>query len=1653
MIKMKKALLALLMTSILTATLIIGLSTEVKAETKTRYFGLYNNGNTRPTNVSVTTQCVTGTNPNKPVIKIYEHDSSAAGSPTKNTTVYCLRAGAGFGSEATYTGNTITAYNYYHNLKDLDGIEEAYKSTLPTGDLYKELVWSIDNFIDPRDNDYSDDDAILQEAGTSRAAFTNNGSMSDEQYCNMIESIQQAIIWYYTNRTANDQFTQTCVTDSDKVQALIVGLKYNNTSFMNVYGMNQVIAANTPAGKLATYYFNQAVENKENALDSNSSTATFDKSRAQMQIVGDYYFVGPYKYNGVNASSVTITVPSSAPYALVKAANASAAELTGANDTAKVNGAKNTDFYIRVPVKYNNKTVSGSISINVKASYSNKVLTYYNVAGAVANNQPLVIIENENKTLDETDTKNLENPEFDLAIRKYITEIKDANGTVKYNASALANRVPDIATPPAFNLDEGTTARKSHSKNALQVENGDVVTYRIVVYNEGTLAATDVQVTDYLPDGLQYQSGSKTWTAGTKTGDFTPYTLTYGTVDAYDEGTVLPSSSNTITCKVTATAGTSRINLKNITEITSASNSKNLNDRDSNPGNLTPSTGYAPTTAPQGKGEQDDDDYEHLYVEPNREFDLAIRKYITQIKASDGTVKYNASALSNRVPNIATPPAFELDNGTTAKKTHSKTPLKVENGDVITYTITVYNEGDIAATDVQVTDYLPDGLQYQSGSKTWGQQTKVGDYTPYTLNYGTIDAASANSLKAVSNTITCKVTATEGTNRVDLKNQAAITSATGGQDRDSSTTGFTPSPSYNPQTAEQGKGEEDDDDFEHLYIEANAKIDLAIRKYITEIKAADGTVKYNASALSNRVPNIATPPAFELDADNTTAKKTHSKEAVKVEQGDVITYTITVYNESNVAASNVQVTDYLPTGLAYKSGNKTWTAGTKVGDYTPYTLTYGSVNAYNGGNNLTEVSNTITCEVVEAPGANRKDLKNITEITNAEGGTDRDSQPKSLTPNDSYNPDTAEQGKGVQDDDDYEHLYIEPLKEFDLAIRKYIAEVKSANGTVKYSSSDLSNRVPNISTPPTFNLDTNNTTATKAHSKAALKVEKGDIITYAITVYNEGEVNATNVSVTDYLPTGLTYKSGEWTPGTASGKYTPYTISFGNIPAYDKQNTLPSVTKQITCEVTASTTDGKVDLKNITEVTSSEGGTDRDSQPKNVTPGDDYNPENPEQGKGVQDDDDFEHVVVEPAGFDLALKKFIGKLNTTELKTDGKYDREPSVETKNRDGVNVKSFTYNFKNDKTPIKVQNNDVITYIIRVYNEGGANGYANKIKDDIPTGLVFLPTNATNTKNGWYMLDSTGKKTTDVNKAVSVETDAFGYGKNKARLLKAFDPNTMENNPDYFDVEVAFKVAQPAKENKERVVINSAEISENGDSEGKPTNDIDSDEDNMKPGEPKEDDEDIEKIYVKYFDLSLKKWTTEAIVTEDGNTIVKKTGHSPEDNPEQLVKVEVNQKRIESTVIKFKYSIRVKNEGEIDGAATEISEYVPDGLKFDPKDNPDWKQANGKVTTTKLKDVILKPGEYADVEIILTWVNSPDNVKAMNNVAEISKDYNESGTPDIDSTPDNKKPDEDDYDDAPVIVTMVTGSAPKYLALTTGFLSIVVAGAALLKKYVLS
>ena len=157
-----------------------------------------------------------------------------------------------------------------------------------------------------------------------------------------------------------------------------------------------------------------------------------------------------------------------------------------------------------------------------------------------------------------------------------------------------------------------------------------------------------------------------------------------------------------------------------------------------------------------------------------------------------------------------------------------------------------------------------------------------------------------------------------------------------------------------------------------------------------------------------------------------------------------------------------------------------------------------------------------------------------------------------------------------------------------------------------------------------------------------------------------------------------------------------------------------------------------------------------------------------------------------------------------------------------------------------------------------------------------------------------------------------------------------------------------------------------------------------------------------------------------------------------------------------VKFKYSIRVTNEGDIAGYAKEITDYVPEGLKFLAEDNSDWvDEGNNVISTRKLENTLLQPGESAEVEVTLTWINSKDNLGLKVNIAEISEDDNDKDIPDRDSTPDNKKPGEDDIDDAPVLISVATGLsgiANVYLVLGFAVLVTLASGIVLIKKFVL-
>ena len=423
--------------------------------------------------------------------------------------------------------------------------------------------------------------------------------------------------------------------------------------------------------------------------------------------------------------------------------------------------------------------------------------------------------------------------------------------------------------------------------------------------------------------------------------------------------------------------------------------------------------------------------------------------------------------------------------------------------------------------------------------------------------------------------------------------------------------------------------------------------------------------------------------------------------------------------------------------------------------------------------------------------------------------------------------------------------------------------------------------------------------------------------------------------------------------------------------------------------------------------------------------------------------------------YDLALRKFItevedgftGKKSKIILNLDDKEEisRVPKIDLK--DLKSGKSTTATYDHIKTPVLVHTTDIVTYTIQVYNEGPEDAYAAGIKDDIPEGLEFVPykegDGSVNDTYRWKMVDENDNPVTDAKKAKYIVTDYLAMDANGDNLIKGFDKDTMTELDSRF-VKVQFKVTEPTT--SKRIVTNSAQISKETDANGKDVTDRDSTA-NVWKGE---DDEDVEHVRVLYFDLALRKWVTQAIVTDNGVTKVIETGHHAEDNPEEVVKVDLKKSKLKDITVKFKYSIRITNEGEIPGEATEIMDDIPEGLEFDPADNPDWKLENGKIVTNKLAGTTLAPGESAEVEIILTWIKSEDNMGVKVNVAEINKDHNNYGTKDIDSTPGNNVPGEDDIDDAPVMLSIATGSELiKYVGLGFAIIAIVMLGTIVTKK----
>ncbi len=1127
------------------------------------------------------------------------------------------------------------------------------------------------------------------------------------------------------------------------------------------------------------------------------------------------------------------------------------------------------------------------------------------------------------------------------------------------------------------------------------------------------------------------------------------------------------------------------------------------------------SVSNAPTTEqPVVEITRENKNYPAQIITPNipeeKLFDLALRKFITA-----KTTGITRTEITDRVPNVTAENLATLNNGKwTVEKPHKKTPIEVNKGDIVEYTIRIYNEGEIDGYALQITDHLPEGLEYIEESTLnqengWVPSADKKTITTSKLSETLLKAFEGGEISFADVKIECRVVASVTSSDQILKNIAQITDhedINGNKvDRDSYPKDLTPEQlkDYNPGTSTLGWGYYDDDDYEDLLLPGK-KFDLSLRKFITSVEGkplVDDEGKYIKEPIVDVTPL--------KNSTGTTAIYRHQKAPVGVSVGNEVIYTIRVYNEGEVDGYVTQITDHLPPELEFVNDEFNaqygWTANgrtvktTITSPNTEYSgsrdITYADrengvlLKAYDGGDTLDYIDVQIKCRVKSVENLYRviTNIAEITGFTDNEGRPviDRDSTADSLTkdnskptddiPNDNLPADSdlpdykgnnsnksiltdiTYHYKGQQDDDDFDKLI---LKEFDLALRKFITGV---------NETPITNRYPVFTT----NKDANGNYIYE-HTKVPVEVQTTDIVEYTIRIFNEGNIAGYAKEVIDDIPSGLEFIPSHETNiehrwimyrevkeneeieqedvKVFNGKNYVVTEDEkqAQIIATDylsKEQETASGRENLLGEFDASTmaTPNYKDIKAVFKViapNSHEGiitntAEISDDSDENGSPIIDKD-STPNNNNEKEDDIDVEHIKLKY--FDLALRKFITGVNETEV-----TNRVP-VFSIDEEG------NYIYTHTKEPVDVENGNIVTYTLRIYNEGTMAGYAKQVKDDLPEGLEFLPENDINKEYRWIMLDEEGNETEDIEKAVSISTDYLSKvqedetGRNN--LLKPFDKETMEE-PDHRDIKIAFKVTEP--NTSDRILINKAQIADDEDENGNPVVDKDSTPDKWIDGE---DDQDIEKVKVKYFDLALRKWVTQAIVIENGKENVTETGHKAEDDPEEVVKVEIEKGKVNKVVVKFRYKIRITNEGEIAGYATEISDYIPEGLKFVPADNKDWREVDGKIVTNALANTLLQPGESAEVEVLLTWINGNNNMGLKVNTAEISEDKNDSNTPDIDSTPNNKKPGEDDIDDAPVMLATKTGELinTQYILLTTGSLAIIGVGVILIKKYVL-
>ena len=189
---------------------------------------------------------------------------------------------------------------------------------------------------------------------------------------------------------------------------------------------------------------------------------------------------------------------------------------------------------------------------------------------------------------------------------------------------------------------------------------------------------------------------------------------------------------------------------------------------------------------------------------------------------------------------------------------------------------------------------------------------------------------------------------------------------------------------------------------------------------------------------------------------------------------------------------------------------------------------------------------------------------------------------------------------------------------------------------------------------------------------------------------------------------------------------------------------------------------------------------------------------------------------------------------------------------------------------------------------------------------------------------------------------------------------------------------------------------------------------------------------------FDLALTKAISKVTVQTKNGT------KSYDFDNTDLAKVDINAKYLSGATVIVEYTFTVKNEGELEGYAKQLVDYMPKELEFNTELNKNWHKGNdGNLYTEELANTPIQAGESKTVKLVLTKAMTDTNTGIVNNQAEISKDYNKAGIADKDSTPGDQDQKDDDMSSADLIIGVKTGETLIYIsAIIAGIVAVILA-----------